>query len=201
MTEVLFVLTTIFVAYVIRVVLDEKKSNSRVTATNKQTVKPGLPDEKTNHTLTTQTVKPAALDTTKTKTSVSVASASEKPVPNVASITPTVTPKLTAVSKKDSKKAVNPKKPDTKTASVKKQASKATKPQTDSNPPGLKDPKTGEVTKSYSNFYFAKRWIKEALVEEGLLEKIYKNNEIDENVEQLIKAGIAKLEQMEKYKP
>ena len=64
----------------------------------------------------------------------------------------------------------------------------------------LRNPKTGEVSKVPSNYRFSKRWIKDAMVEEGLLEKVYKNNELDEAVEEKIKAALLKLEALEKYK-
>lgn len=66
---------------------------------------------------------------------------------------------------------------------------------------GLKNPETGEVVSNYTNYAFAKRWIKEALVAEGLLDKIYKNNELSAEVDSVIKTAIAQLEQMDKYKP
>ena len=65
---------------------------------------------------------------------------------------------------------------------------------------GLKDPKTGDIATTYSNYRFSKRWIKEALVTEGLLEKVYKNNELNAEIEASIKAAIAKLESIEQYK-
>ena len=65
---------------------------------------------------------------------------------------------------------------------------------------GLKNPQTGEVVTSYSNYRFVKRWIKDALVAEGLLEKVYKNNEITNEVEVKIKEALAQLEAIEKYK-
>ena len=66
---------------------------------------------------------------------------------------------------------------------------------------GLRDPKTDEVATSYNNYRFTKRWIKDALVSEGLLEKVYKNNELEPAIEATIKAAIVKLEALEKYKP
>jgi hypothetical protein len=65
---------------------------------------------------------------------------------------------------------------------------------------GLRDPKTGEVATSYSNYRFTKRWIKDALVAEGLLEKVYKNNELDSAIEAAIKDALVKLEAIDKYK-
>ena len=66
---------------------------------------------------------------------------------------------------------------------------------------GLRDPKTGEVATTYNNYRFTKRWIKDALVSEGLLTKVYKNNELEPAIEATIKAAIVKLEALEKYKP
>ncbi|MDD1636266.1 MAG: hypothetical protein LUQ06_08390 [Methylococcaceae bacterium] len=51
-----------------------------------------------------------------------------------------------------------------------------------------------------SNYRFTKRWIKEALVAEGLLEKVYKNNELDDAIEATIKDAVIKLEAIDKYK-
>jgi hypothetical protein len=45
-----------------------------------------------------------------------------------------------------------------------------------------------------------KRWIKEILVSEGLLEKIYKNNELTPDIEAKIKNAIIQLEQNETYR-
>ncbi len=64
---------------------------------------------------------------------------------------------------------------------------------------GLKNPQTGEIVSSYANYRFMKRWIKEALVAEGLLEKIYKNNELNVEVEVKVKDALTKLEGIERY--
>lgn len=63
----------------------------------------------------------------------------------------------------------------------------------------LKNPKTGEVAKVPASYAFAKRWIKDALVEEGLLDKVYKNNELDDAVNGKIHAAIQQLRAMDKY--
>jgi hypothetical protein len=65
---------------------------------------------------------------------------------------------------------------------------------------GLKDPKSGDIATTYNNYRFTKRWIKEALVTEGLLEKVYKNSELNAETETSFKAAIAKLEALEQYK-
>lgn len=63
----------------------------------------------------------------------------------------------------------------------------------------LKNPKTGEVAKVTGNYAFSKRWIKDALVEEGLLDKVYKNNELDEATLAKIQEALEKLKAMPKY--
>ncbi len=79
-----------------------------------------------------------------------------------------------------------------------KPVTKAAKPAVKKN--GLKNPKTGEIVSSYANYRFMKRWIKEALVAEGLLEKVYKNNELNAELEVNIKDAISQLENLDNYK-
>ena len=86
-------------------------------------------------------------------------------------------------------------------ATIKKTTVTAVAAKSTENKKGLLDPKTGEVTTSYNNYRFTKRWIKDALVSEGLLTKVYKNNELEPAIEATIKAAIVKLEALEKYKP
>ncbi len=64
---------------------------------------------------------------------------------------------------------------------------------------GLKNPETGEIATSYTNYRFTKRWIKDALVAEGLLEKVYKNNELTPDIELTIKSAISQLENRARY--
>ncbi|WP_411727076.1 hypothetical protein [Methyloglobulus sp.] len=152
MTEGLFVLTTLFVAYVIYVIVNEKKTGGTTTK--------------------------SAVAATQSKQQ---ADAVEKP-------------KTAAVKAKPA---------DTKAATVKPEAAKKTAdapvaPGTIKGS-GLKDPKTGEVATAYSNYRFTKRWIKDALVAEKLVEKVFKNDELNADVEAKIKAAIIKLEGMKKY--
>ena len=65
---------------------------------------------------------------------------------------------------------------------------------------GLKNPNTDEVATTYSNYRFTKRWIKEALVAEGLLDKVYKNDELNAEIEATIKGAVVKLEALDKYR-
>lgn len=63
----------------------------------------------------------------------------------------------------------------------------------------IRNPETGEVAKIASSYRMCKRWIKEALVTEGLLEKIYKTNEVDDAAKVKIDKALTKLAKMEKY--
>lgn len=64
----------------------------------------------------------------------------------------------------------------------------------------MKNPKTGEQAKIASNYRMVKRWVKEALVEEGLLEKIYKTNEMDEAAKATVSEALSIIKAMDKYK-
>ena len=63
----------------------------------------------------------------------------------------------------------------------------------------IRNPKTGEIASIAGNYRFMKRWVKEALVTEGLLTKIYKNNELDVETESLIKTALIQLETLAQY--
>lgn len=63
----------------------------------------------------------------------------------------------------------------------------------------IRNPETGELVKMATSYQMSKRWIKEALVTEGLLTKIYKASEIDETVKSKIIEALNKLVAMKKY--
>ena len=145
MTEVLFILVAIIVAYVIYVIVTEQKTTS------------------------TSAVSQA------------------KPVEAVKQSTPQSAPKIEKV------------------AAVKSVASATRIPEPASatqhtGKRGLKNPNTDEVATTYSNYRFTKRWIKEALVAEGLLDKVYKNDELNAEIEATIKGAVVKLEALDKYR-
>ena len=159
MSEGLFILTTIFVAYVVFQIVGDQSASAKSKAA---------------------ALKATAADQPKTETVV----AEEK----------------TVAAKPAPTKAASPKKePASKPAATKASKAPAAKPATIQGT-GLKNPKTGEVATTYSNYRFTKRWIKDALVSEGLLEKIYAGNELNSDIEAKIKTAIAQLETMDKYK-
>ena len=67
-------------------------------------------------------------------------------------------------------------------------------------PGNLRNPATGEVAPVPANYRFAKKWIKDALVAEGLLDRVYKPNELDASVSRTVKEALEKLRRLEKYR-
>lgn len=63
----------------------------------------------------------------------------------------------------------------------------------------IRNPATGEKATVPANYRFAKKWIKDALVAEGLLDKVYKNNELDDAAGKKAKAALDKLKTLTKY--
>jgi hypothetical protein len=171
MSEFFFVLTTIFVAYVIYTLIGEKKAMTKSKAI----------EIKTETQLVAEQPKPE------------VAVAKEKPAEIKPETVKTVNVEATVADVSEPKIAA------TKTTKSKPAATKKTTV-TAIKSVGLKDPKTGEIATAYSNYRFTKRWIKDALVAEGLLEKVYVANELNAETDAKIKEAIGKLEAIDKYK-
>lgn len=158
MAELLFIATTIFVAYVVFVAIGKKE--------------PPVADKPAG--------KPAEV----------------APAPAAVKTEPAAAPTPTATETKAA--------PKTKTTATKAKAAPA-KPapatSASSTPAdSLKNPKTGEIAKLPGNYAFAKRWIKDALVEEGLLDKVYKNNELDADTTGKIQEALQQLKALDKYR-
>jgi len=155
MPEVLFILTIIFVAYVVySVVGDVKKSNAKPSAAHQAPVR--KPESK---------AKPAAV----------------KPVSAPAS------------TRKKSEA-----KPQAPAAKAKQEAKPQPADASGSNE--IRNPDTGEVVAVAANYRFVKRWIKEALVNEGLLDKVYKANELNDANAKKIKNALNKIKTLDKYR-
>jgi hypothetical protein len=189
MTEGLFILTTIFVAYVVYAIISEQKATAKSNApaakpeAKAAVVKQAKPQTAVAKAKPTAATKPVAAKpvTAKPAAAKTVAPKAEAPKPAAAKA---AAPKVAA------KLAVATAKP-----IAAKKAAAAPAPSA-----GLKDPKTGEVTTAYSNYRFTKRWIKDALVAEGLLDKVYAGNELNATTEAKIKRALGQLESMAKYK-
>ncbi len=154
MTEGLFILTTIFVAYVVYVIIGDSKATKSKTKSAPATVKKPKP------------AKPRATKPSAPKPSAAKPAAKKTAPASRAASSPK--PKAAAVAA---------------TAEVK----------------DLRNPKTGEVSSIASNYRFMKRWIKEALVSESLLDSVYKNNDIDDAIDAKIKIALEKLKTLKKY--
>lgn len=182
MTEGLFILTTIFVAYVVYVIIGEQKATAKSKAPAAKPEAQAAAAEQPKPQVAIVEEKPAAAKPVAPKAAATKA-ASPKPAAAKAT-TPKVEAKPAAAKATPAKKPVTAKKTTVT-------AAKST---------GLKDPKTGDVVTTYGNYRFTKRWIKEALVAEGLLDKVYAGNELNAEIEAKIKEAIGKLEAMDKYK-
>lgn len=63
----------------------------------------------------------------------------------------------------------------------------------------LKNPLTGETCPLPASYRFAKKWVKEAMVTEGLLDRVYKTSELDETVTAQVRQALTQLGQMTTY--
>ncbi len=81
-----------------------------------------------------------------------------------------------------------------KAAPAKSASSKAT-----DNVIAFRNPDTGEEAKIPPSYPFSKRWIKDALVTEGLLDHVYKNNELEDANTKKVTEALEKLKTIEKY--
>ena len=158
MPEVLFILTIIFVAYVVySVVGDFKKSDDKSSAA----------------------------------TQVPVRKPESKPKPKPAAAKPAPVRKQEA---KPQAPAAGEKKPEAKPKPAPQPAAAAAV----SNE--IRNPDTGEVSAVAANYRFVKRWIKEALVKEGLLDKVYKASELNDANTKKIKDALNKIKTLDKYR-
>lgn len=101
--------------------------------------------------------------------------------------------------KKESKDAV--KEPVKQVVKKEKLTSKRAKPPKSTVMPTgqLRNPETGNVDNIATSYRMLKRWIKDALVKEGLLEKIYKTKELNAAVNKKIAKAVDKLKKIDGY--
>ena len=111
----------------------------------------------------------------------------------------TATVKVNEISTKQG--AIKKAKPSQATqAKTKPKTNKLASPKIELRTVMMKNPATGEEAKVAGSYRMVKRWIKEALVEEGLLEKIYKNNELDDAAKVVVAEALSVIKAMDKYK-
>lgn len=177
MAELIFIAATIFVAYTLFTMIGDK-NNAPVEEEKKPT--PVAKKETKAATAATQSESKPAAKTSATSTRKAATPAK---------------PKAAEKAEAAPKAAAKPKAVAEKKAATSTRAAKAAPVVIDS----LKNPKTGEIVKIPNSYAFAKRWIKDALVEEKLLDKVYKNTELDDATNAKILAAIDKLKQLPKY--
>jgi hypothetical protein len=79
-------------------------------------------------------------------------------------------------------------------------AKKPKAPKTIKMPTGsVRDPKTGDEVKIASSYRMLRRWVKDALVEEGLVDKVYKTSELNTTTQRKINKALNTLKKMDKY--
>lgn len=64
----------------------------------------------------------------------------------------------------------------------------------------LRNPETGDQDKIGTSYPMSKRWIKDALVAEGLLDRVYKVDEMNDIIKLRANAALAQMLQLDKYK-
>ena len=63
----------------------------------------------------------------------------------------------------------------------------------------LRHPESGEIVKVTNNYRGLKRWLKEALVTEGLLEKVYATSELNDETNAEIRKALEIIKTLSKY--
>jgi hypothetical protein len=201
MIEGLFVLTTIFVAYVVYAIIGDQRASAKSKALAAKPETPVAAVEPPKPPVAVAQEKPAAVKpAAQAKTAAAKPAAAKKATPPAAkpAAAKSTTAKPAAAKPAAPKAAAKP--ATTKAATATKPAAAKQPPAAAAPSAGLKNPTTGEVATAYHNYRFTKRWIKDALVEEGLLDKVYTANELNPEVDAKIKEAIAKLEAMDKYR-
>lgn len=162
MSEIFFILTVIYVAYVVYTVAGDEDS----AVPSKKAANPGAVAFKQP----TAAQKPTVVAEKKT----------EEPTPIVKPAEVKIEPAVVAPKPKVNKLAA---------------------PKIELRTVVMKNPKTGEQAKVATNYRMVKRWVKEALVTEGLLDKVYKNTELDDAAKITIGKALSIIKAMDKYKP
>jgi type IV secretory pathway VirB10-like protein len=202
MTELLFGVTVAFVGYVLYEVF-KTVSNDKG---------PETPAEKTAIPAAKAAVEsPAAKPAPEPKPAPQPAAAKAEPAPKPAAVKAEPAPAKSEPAPKAQQVPAKPEPPKAPAAAAKsepkakpappKAAPAASAPATEDRGGTLRNPATGETSPVPTNYRFAKKWIKEALVAEGLLDHIYKPNELDDAASDKVKDAIDKFRALDKYQP
>ncbi len=129
--------------------------------------------------------------------------AKAKPITDIAElkIQSKVTPQSKDMEKKNQQPKIDAVKQSTRVKNPKPvERNKLTVPKIELRTVMMKNPETGEEAKVANNYRMTKRWVKEALVKEGLLDKIFKNKELDEAAKIKVAEALSMIKAMDKYK-
>jgi hypothetical protein len=211
MFEFLFFVTAIYMAYVAyeayqavgRAEKGEPVFKPRAVAPPKAAVQPAAPKMSAPASVVTQSAPKAATAAAKASQPATVTKTA--PVSKAGSAAKVAAAKPSKTSSKPAAKSEAttpaPKAPEPKPTPAKPAAAfvapvavEATK-LTDE----FRNPATGEVSPVPANYRFAKKWIKDALVSEKLLDRVYKPNELDDTASKKVKEAIEKLRAIKKY--
>ena len=202
MFEFLFFVTAIYMAYVAyeayqavgRAEKGEPVFKPRPAVTQKPTVQSAAVKTAAPASLATKSAPKAA--TPAAKPAKPAAATKTPSAPKTAPATKAATTKPAKPPAKPVAKAPEPKPTPAKPAAAPAApvAMEATK-LTDE----FRNPATGEVSPVPANYRFAKKWIKDALVSEKLLDRVYKPNELDDAASKKVKEAIEKLRAIKKY--
>ncbi|MDC9729149.1 MAG: hypothetical protein PSN04_07460 [Methyloprofundus sp.] len=174
MSDALYFLTLVYGAYVIYTVTAAEETPKKVRVTADKAFKPlvDVPAPKEDATTTPAKEK---------KVVEAIPAKAEKKNPEPLAVVEHTAPKrIVAAKKKPSKRKAAPK--------------------IELRTVLMTHPETGEEAKVTNNYRMTKRWVKEALVTEGLLEKIYKNTELDDPAKIKVAQALSIIKAMDKYK-
>ncbi len=187
MSDALFILTVVYAFYVIYTVTSEEETPKKVRVTADKAYKPlvDIPPHKEEPT----TPKVIAEEISEPEV-VEVKPEVEKPVVAPKPVAEHVAPKRIVSTKKDSNADKSTSKSSRRTAA----------PKIELRTVMMTHPETGEEAKVSNNYRMTKRWVKEALVTEGLLDKVYKNTELDAPAKIKVARALSIIKAMDKYK-
>jgi len=187
MSDALFILTVVYAFYVIYSVTSEEETPKKVRVTADKAYKPliDIPPLKeepaTPEAVTKEVSEPVVVEA---KPEVAKPIVAPKPT------TEHVAPKRIVSTKKDSNGNKTTSKASRRTAA----------PKIELRTVMMTHPETGEEAKVSNNYRMTKRWVKEALVTEGLLDKVYKNTELDAPAKIKVAQALSIIKAMDKYK-
>ena len=197
MSDALFILTVVYAFYVIYSVTSEEETPKKVRVTADKAYKPlvDIPPHKeepaTSEVIAEDVSTPEVIkvkhevisEEISEPEAVEARAEVDKPAVTPKSAAEHVAPKRIVSTKKDSKSSRRTAAPKIELRTV-----------------IMTHPETGEEAKVSNNYRMTKRWVKEALVTEDLLDKVYKNTDLDAPAKIKVARALSIIKAMDKYK-